>query len=160
MPDHRSCHPSGREVTCMVTSAASCQAPGPALPMPGRTQPHHRHMHHGGDIMKLYFDDEDFDGQLQRSIGKADSGMANVGECLAIAGQITPGDRDSWYRAWSGFATHLAEKGQAALTAGHRVSARGLLLRASEYFRQAFFYHRDNLDGDELQTAYASSVRA
>ena len=26
--------------------------------------------------MKLYFDDEDFDGQLQRSIGKADSGMA------------------------------------------------------------------------------------
>ena len=110
--------------------------------------------------MKLYFDDEDFDGQLQRSIGKADSGMANVGECLAIAGQITPGDRDSWYRAWSGFATHLAEQGQAALTAGHRVSARGLLLRASEYFRQAFFYHRDNLDGEELQTAYASSVRA
>ena len=54
--------------------------------------------------MKLYFDDEAFDGQLQRSVGKADSGMANVGECLAIAGQITPGDRDSWYRAWSGFA--------------------------------------------------------
>ena len=72
--------------------------------------------------MKLYFDDEDFDGQLQRSIGKADSGMANVGECLAIAGQITPGDRDSWYRAWSGFATHLAGQGQAALAAGHRVS--------------------------------------
>ena len=54
--------------------------------------------------MKLYFDDENFDGQLQRSVGKADPGMANVGECLAIAGQITPGDRDSWYRAWSGFA--------------------------------------------------------
>jgi hypothetical protein len=107
--------------------------------------------------MKLYFDDEDFDGQLQRSIGKADSGMANVGECLAIAGQITPGDRDSWYRAWSGFATHLAEQGQAALAAGHRVSARSVLLRASEYFRQAFFYHRDNLDGAELQTAYASN---
>jgi hypothetical protein len=48
--------------------------------------------------------------------------MANVGECLAIAGQITPGDRDSWYRAWSGFATHLAGQGQAALAAGHRVS--------------------------------------
>ena len=54
--------------------------------------------------MKLYFDDEDFDGQLQRSVGKADSGMANVGECLAIAGQVTAGDRDSWYRSWSGFA--------------------------------------------------------
>ena len=45
--------------------------------------------------MKLYFDDVAFDGQLQRSVGKSDSGMANVGECLAIAGQITPGDRDS-----------------------------------------------------------------
>jgi hypothetical protein len=35
--------------------------------------------------MKLYFDDEAFDGQLQRSVGKSDSGMANVGECLAIS---------------------------------------------------------------------------
>ena len=110
--------------------------------------------------MKLYFDDEDFDGQLQRSVGKADSGMANVGECLAIAGQITPGDRDSWYRAWSGFASRLAEQGQTALAAGHRVSARSVLLRAAEYFRQAFFFHRDNLDGAELRTAYASSVQA
>jgi hypothetical protein len=110
--------------------------------------------------MKLYFDDEDFDGQLQRSVGKADSGMANVGECLAIAGQITPGDRDSWYQAWSSFAARLAGQGQTALAAGHRVSARNVLLRAAEYFRQAFFYHRDDLDGTELRTAYASSVKA
>ena len=110
--------------------------------------------------MKLYFDDQDFDGQLQRSVGKADSGLANVGECLAIAEQITPGDRDSWYRAWSDFATHLAEQGQAALAAGHRVSARSAWLRAAEYFRQAFFYHRDNLDGEELKVAYSSSVKA
>jgi hypothetical protein len=34
--------------------------------------------------MKLYFDDEGFDGQLQRTVGKCDSGMANVGECLYI----------------------------------------------------------------------------
>ena len=110
--------------------------------------------------MKLYFDDADFDGQLQRSIGKADSGMANVGECLAIAQQITPGDRDSWYQAWSGFASGLVQQGQTALTAGHRVSARSLLIRASEYYRQAFFYHRDDLDGKELRTAYGSSVKA
>jgi hypothetical protein len=29
--------------------------------------------------MKLYFDDVAFDGQLQRSVGKADSGMATHG---------------------------------------------------------------------------------
>ena len=110
--------------------------------------------------MKLYFDDVAFDGQLQRSAGKADSGMANVGECLAIAEQITPGDRDSWYQGWSGFAARLVGQADEAAKAGHRVSARGAYLRAAEYFRQAFFFHRENLDGDELRTAYASSVRA
>lgn len=110
--------------------------------------------------MKLYFDDEDFDGQLQRSVGKADSGMANVGECLAVAEQISAGDRDSWFRAWSGFAGQLVEQGQRALSAGHRATARSALLRATEYYRQAFFYHRDDLDGEELRTAYGSSVKA
>jgi dienelactone hydrolase len=110
--------------------------------------------------MKLYFDDINFDGQLQRSVGKADSGMANVGECLAVAGQITPGDRDSWYRAWSDFATRLVSQADDAAKAGHTVSARGAYLRAAEYFRQAFFFHRDNLDGTELHSAYSASVSA
>src|ERR1700679_3520263 len=110
--------------------------------------------------MKLFFDDINFDGQLQRSVGKADSGMANVGECLAIAGQVTAGDRDSWYRAWSDFGTRLAEQGDKAAGAGHPVSARGAYLRAAEYFRQAFFFHRDDLDGTELRSAYSASVSA
>jgi hypothetical protein len=110
--------------------------------------------------MKLYFDDINFDGQLQRSVGKADSGMASVGECLALAGQITPGDRDSWYRAWSDCATRLVSQADEAAKAGHTVSARGAYLRAAEYFRQAFFFHRDNLDGTELRSAYSASVGA
>ncbi len=110
--------------------------------------------------MQLYFDDEAFDGQLQRSVGKADAGMANVGECLFIASQITAGDRDSWYSAWSGFATGLVAQADVALAAGHRVSARDGYLRGSEYFRQAFFFHRDDLECDELRTAYRASVAA
>jgi hypothetical protein len=43
--------------------------------------------------------DEGFDGQLQRTVGKCDAGMANVGKCLYIASQITDGHRDSWYAA-------------------------------------------------------------
>ena len=73
--------------------------------------------------MRLFFEDEGFDGQLQRSVGKADSCMANVGECLTIAAQITPGDRDSWYRAWTAFGSRLTEQADAARDAGHRVSA-------------------------------------
>ena len=110
--------------------------------------------------MKLYFDDAAFDGQLQRSVGKADSGMANVGECLAIAGRIEPGDRDSWYRAWTGFAAGLVERGTDALRDGHTVSARGALLRAAEYYRQAFFFHREDLAAPELRSAYGASVTA
>lgn len=110
--------------------------------------------------MKLYFDDVSFDGQLQRSVGKADAGMANVGECLAIAEQITPGDRDSWYQAWSAFANGLVTRGDRARGAGHSVSARNAYLRAAEYFRQAFFFHREDLDADKLRTAFANSVAA
>ena len=110
--------------------------------------------------MKLYFDDVSFDGQLQRSVGLADAGMANVGECLAIAEQITEGNRDSWYQAWSAFATGLVARGDQAHSAGHHVSARNAYLRAAEYFRQAFFFHREDLDGDQLQIAFANSVAA
>ena len=109
--------------------------------------------------MRLFFEDEGFDGQLQRSVGKADSGMANVGECLTIAAQITPGDRDSWYRVWAGFGSRLVKQADAARDAGHRVSARGAYLRATEYFRQAFFFHRDDLDGAELRAAYPARAR-
>jgi dienelactone hydrolase len=110
--------------------------------------------------VKLHFDDEAFDGQLQRSIGKADSGMANVGECLVIAEQVVPGDRDSWYSAWSGFAERLVERANEVLRDRHPVSARGSYLRASEYFRQAFFFHRSDLKGEKLLTAYGASVDA
>ena len=110
--------------------------------------------------MKLYFDDEGFDGQLQRTVGKCDSGMANLGECLYIASRIAAGNRDSWYAEWSAFADGLAAQATAAERAGHPASAASLRLRATEYYRQAFFWHRDDLDGKELTTAYCASVAA
>jgi hypothetical protein len=42
--------------------------------------------------------------------------------------------------------------------AGRATSAASLRLRAAEYYRQAFFWHRDDLDGKELTTAYRASV--
>jgi len=110
--------------------------------------------------MKLCFDDEGFDGQLQRTVGKCDAGMANVGECLYIASRITAGDRDSWYVGWSTFADGLVAQAAVAEQAGHATSAAGLRLRAAEYYRQAFFWHRDDLDAKELTTAYRASVDA
>jgi hypothetical protein len=94
----------------------------------------------GSERVRLFFDDEGFDGQLQRSVGKSDSGMANVGECLYIASLITPGDRDSWYQQWSAFADRLVTQGRSGpwggacrqrpglLFAGLRVLPPGVLL--------------------------------
>ncbi|MDM0015576.1 alpha/beta hydrolase family protein [Variovorax sp. J22P168] len=110
--------------------------------------------------MKLYFDDEGLDGQLQRTVGKCDSGMANVGECLYIASRIEPRDRQSWYAEWTTFADGLVAQATSAERGGHDVSAASLRLRASEYYRQAFFWHRDDLGGKELTTACQASVDA
>lgn len=110
--------------------------------------------------MKLFFDDAAFDGQLQRSVGKCDAGMANVGEVLYIASRITPGDRESWHAAWSGFADGLVQQADNALAAGHAASAASAYVRAAEYYRQAFFWHRDDLASPQLVTAYAASVKA
>jgi hypothetical protein len=33
-------------------------------------------------VVKLFFDDEAFDGQLQRSVAKTDAGMANAYDWL------------------------------------------------------------------------------
>src|SRR5207248_10800433 len=39
-------------------------------------------------------------------------------------------------------------------------SAAAQYLRAAEYYRQAFFWHRDDLECKELKTAYPALVRA
>jgi hypothetical protein len=41
--------------------------------------------------------------------------------------------------------------------ASHAVSAASLRVRAAEYDRQAFFWHRDNLDGKESTTTFRAS---
>ncbi len=41
-----------------------------------------------------------FDGQLRRTIGHGTYGGAELGECLATAGHVIDGDRESWYSAW------------------------------------------------------------
>jgi alpha-beta hydrolase superfamily lysophospholipase len=106
--------------------------------------------------MKLVFDDPDFDGQLQRSVAKDNFGMANAGECLAIAAKISGSDASSWYPAFAAFAKTLQGIAERAVDRGHRVSAHESYLRACEYYRNAFFYERADLDNPKLHIAYAA----
>jgi hypothetical protein len=98
--------------------------------------------------MKLYFDDDGFDGQLQRSVGKCDAGMANVGECLYIASRITAGDCDSWYAQWSTFADGLVAQAAAADQGGHAMSAASLRLLTH-------FFSASTIECNNLKAAYA-----
>jgi pimeloyl-ACP methyl ester carboxylesterase len=87
--------------------------------------------------MKFLFDDESFSFEALRTAGFALYGGADLGEVLATARHIGEGDEGSWHRAWKATAQRLQATGENARAAGHRVSAREALLRASNYYRTA-----------------------
>ncbi|WP_406315174.1 hypothetical protein OHA77_00300 [Streptosporangium sp. NBC_01639] len=71
-------------------------------------------------------------------------GGADLDEVLVTARAISDGDEAAWHREWKATAARVHELGSSSLTAGHRLSAREALLRASNYYRTAEFYLRDN----------------
>ncbi|MGO9162491.1 MAG: alpha/beta hydrolase family protein [Streptosporangiaceae bacterium] len=93
-----------------------------------------------------------------RSLGHIAYGGADFGEVLAISEQITEGDYDSWHDAWLAAADRLAAEAAAALAAGHRISARDGLLRASNYYRSAEFFLHGHPDDPRHYHAYDRSV--
>ncbi len=107
--------------------------------------------------MHLALEDQDLDYQLQRSLAKSDYGMANAGECLWIGSQIGSGSAVEWHDAFSKFAARLRNEAEKAEKAGHRESARCRYLRACEYYRNATFYLRGDLDDERLKRAYHAS---
>src|SRR5262245_35833048 len=90
--------------------------------------------------MKVYFDNPLYDGQLLRVLGHTCYGGADVGECLATAHGITPGDADSWYDQWTATAEQIYERAEASAARGHPVSAQEAYLRAATYFRAAYIF--------------------
>jgi hypothetical protein len=84
--------------------------------------------------VKLFFDDEDFDGQLLRALSYTAYEGADIGECFETAGRIEEGDRDSWYEAWTKTADRMKLDAQESLRGGHTDSARRAYIRASNYY--------------------------
>jgi pimeloyl-ACP methyl ester carboxylesterase len=82
-----------------------------------------------------------FDGQLRRTLGHGTYGGAELGECLAAAGQVKDGDRESWHCAWMSLADRTLAAAESSAAHGHRESARGAFLRASNYYRNAYVFH-------------------
>jgi hypothetical protein len=110
--------------------------------------------------MKFLFEDDTFSFEALRTTGFANYFGADLGEVLATATRITDGDKASWHRAWKATAGRVAELGERALAAGHRVPARENLLRASNYHRNAAAFVLDNpADNLEVAALYAVQIK-
>lgn len=94
--------------------------------------------------MKFLFDDQSFSFETLRAAGSAHYGGADLGEILVTARAIPEGDEGAWHRAWKATAERVEELGRKSLAGGHTVSAREALLRASNYYRTAEFYRRED----------------
>ena len=107
--------------------------------------------------MPTFIDDPAFDQQFSRTLNATSRGSADLGEAIAVAARITPGDFTSWSTEWIAAGDHART---AAQQAGDPVGARRAWLRAAEYYRQAFFFARTDLDDPVLHSAYAAHVDA
>ncbi|WP_433662094.1 alpha/beta hydrolase family protein [Nocardia sp. CA-128927] len=94
--------------------------------------------------MKFVFDDESFNFEALRTAGFAGYRGAELGEVLVTASRIADGDEAAWLREWRATAERVHAIGADSLAKGRTVSARDALLRASNYYRTAEFYRRDN----------------
>ena len=105
--------------------------------------------------MTLVFKDDLFDAQWLRAAGHSIYGGAEINECFVAARAIRELDGDSWYKAWNDLATRIRGEGDTSLGAGHRVSALGSYLRASNYFRASYCF----LVGAKVDTRLGEAYR-
>jgi dienelactone hydrolase len=108
--------------------------------------------------MKFLYDDESFSFEALRAAGYATCAGAELGEVLVTCRRIPEGDETAWSAEWAATAARVEGIGRDALAAGHRVSAREALLRASNYYRTADFYRREDPanDAESARLARAS----
>jgi pimeloyl-ACP methyl ester carboxylesterase len=94
--------------------------------------------------VRFLFDDESFSFETLRAAGFANYGGADLGEVLSTVREIVDGDDASWHRAWKATAERVRGIGEKSLAAGHVISGREALLRASNYYRTAEFFLREH----------------
>jgi pimeloyl-ACP methyl ester carboxylesterase len=94
--------------------------------------------------MKFLFDDEMFSFETLRAAGHGAYAGAELGEVLVTARAIPEGDEAAWQQQWKATAERVEQLARQSLAGGHRVSAREALLRASNYYRAAEFFCRED----------------
>ncbi|HZG84046.1 alpha/beta hydrolase family protein [Paenibacillus sp.] len=88
----------------------------------------------------FYPDHYMFSYQVVRMASQSLFGGGEFNEILEAAGQIKPGDYESFHRAWAGLGHRVLSEANKALDEGHTITARAAFLRAANYFRSAEFF--------------------
>lgn len=110
-------------------------------------------------MLPIYFpDDPSFWYETLRMLGHVAYGGGDIGEIAVTTERIAPGDYDSWYDAWFATAERVSAEAEAALSRGHRISARDGLLRASNYYRSAEFFLHEHPKDPRIRRAYDRQV--
>lgn len=91
--------------------------------------------------------DPTFHYQIIRALGLASYGGADVGEVLATADEIKPGDFESFYTAFNKRAERVLTQAQQTR---HPVSIRDAMFRAATYFRLADLYIHNDWDDPRI----------
>lgn len=87
-----------------------------------------------------FFDDEGMDFAVRCVLTGVRYAMAEVGEVLGVVDAVRDGDADSWVDEWLALGRRAAALGDACADDGHRHSAWGAHLRASNYLACANFW--------------------
>ncbi|MDR6972712.1 prolyl oligopeptidase family serine peptidase [Leifsonia shinshuensis] len=96
----------------------------------------------------------DFDFEIRNVLGQAVGGASDLGEVLAAVSGIRGEDHTGWFRVWHELGQRTAEAAQAAASAGHRQTAAGRFLRASNYFSVAVNAASALKDSSELVPSF------
>lgn len=108
--------------------------------------------------MRLYFDLPQLDAQLLRTISYTSAEGADIGECLSTAEKIKEDQWDSWYDNWMATAKRIEDNAEISINAGNLISARQAYLRASNYYRTAYFFLNGFPPEERLVQAYQHHV--
>ncbi len=111
-------------------------------------------------VARIAYRNPYYDGQLVRTLAAARVGSADLGEAMATARRVGRLDGDRWHRAWSETAAAAVRAGEQARGRGQRLSACRAFLRASEYYRQAYYFIRSDLADSRLRADYRGHVES